>query len=67
MERLVEMTEGIVGDGRVGEIHYHRPDRSEESLALRLTFGLPLSRLGRADASITLLSLLHRFDEAEIC
>ena len=60
MEWLVEMMAGIVGDRRVGEIYYHRPGCSEESLALRLTFGLPLSRLGRADASIALLSLLHR-------
>ena len=55
------MTKRIVGDGRVGEVHHHRPDRSEESLVLRLTFGLPLSRLGRADASIALLSLLGQF------
>ena len=33
---FVEMTEGIVGDGRVGEVHHHRPGGAEESLALRL-------------------------------
>ena len=30
-----------------------------------LTFGLPLSRLGKADASIALRSLLHRFATAQ--
>ena len=32
----------------------------------KLTYGLPLSRLGRADASIALLSLLHRFTHSAI-
>ena len=32
----------------------------------KLTYGLPLSRLGRADASIALLSLLHRFTQSAI-
>ena len=38
MEWLVEMTKRIVGDGRVGEVHYHCPSSSEESLALRLGY-----------------------------
>ena len=60
MEWLVEVASGIVSDRGMLQIHHHRPSRAEETVSLRLTFGLPLSRLGRADASIALLSLLHR-------
>ena len=52
MEWLVKMTKRIVGDRWMRQIHHHRPSRPEESLVLSLPFGIPLSRLGRADASI---------------
>ena len=40
VERLVEMTAGVVGDGRVGQIHHEGPGGAQESaIPLWLGYG----------------------------